>query len=390
MKINEKLLFAAEKNSSKKSLEMPIKEILEEVEKELIVLPQYQTGIRWTIQKSVDLLNYQLLGEAPVSPLSMIEIVDESINEIEQISFITRDKIKGSLAHKKSTTDGQQRISTNLKAYLDDPSFETIVLDLSKGKFIICDNDGRKQYQIPVGKLMNKSLEVFNKYVLANKYLAPYFPTIFTLRSKLLTYNYIINVAQDLTKSQQLEWFEILNNAGSKVPQVQLKLTTLLTEGVDIYTEYTDKFIKILEENNLENLVPVKNTEVSIPIATLNPFVEIALEKEHSLNWSPIPSDAKDNDLCNLEVEVIRSGFEITLRCLTEAIRFIRQNKLIAERIEYVTFLTGFFVYNKDQELTTSQTNKLIEWVKDTDFANKSNSDKRKYFESLIDIRLTN
>lgn len=36
-------------------------------------------------------------------------------------------------------------------------------------------------------------------------------------RTKILSYAYTVNMAEDLSEDEQITWFEVLNNAGSRV-----------------------------------------------------------------------------------------------------------------------------------------------------------------------------
>lgn len=385
MKASRKLSDAISFNPSKSTQLMAIEEIVNRCLVNDILLPQYQTGIRWTIFKYVDLLNYQLSGKAPVSAVSMHEI--QNGDDVEQISYIDRTRVEGNLARKLSTTDGQQRITCNLKTYINDPSFRQIVLDLKKGKFLINPDEVKKDYQIPVGFLMNKDYAELQNYAASRKPLDDNFQLLVFIRTKLLQYNYVVNIGKGMSKIEQLEWFEKLNNAGSKIPGVQLKLTALTKSGIDIYAEYTNKFMDILDEHGLSHLLPMKNTEFSIPIALLNPYIEVATGKEHSQNWSPMPSDVKAKDLCSLNADKIRAGFEQTLESLKRAIQFYRDNGIKVNRYDYITYLTGFFVYMQNEELNSSQTEELLRWHKGTDFTNKSNSERRTIFTELLNLR---
>ena len=387
VKINEELIKAGEQNPTKRSLQMPVKQILEYVDKNEFVLPIYQTGIRWTIEKSLNLMNAQMLGKAPIAPLSMLYITKEKENEVEQINLIDRSKVRGDLAYKYSIIDGQQRIVTNLRAYLDDKEFKNIVLDLVEGKFKVINKElDKEDHQIPIGKLLNKDYSVFEKYALSNDILKANFPTLFVLRNKLHTYNYIINIAEDLTEDEQLQWFEDLNNAGSKIPKVQVETTTLTKKEIDIHVEYIDKFINILKINGMQDLIPKKNSEFSIPVATLNTAIERKLNKTHSLNWSPIPSDVKVKELCELSRDEIIEVFNQTLDGLVKVVDFIKVRNLKIKRIDYITYLTGWFVYNIDRNITEDRYKKAIEWIEMVEFKNKSNSDRRKSYDLLLKI----
>src|SRR5699024_10872176 len=127
------------------------------------------------------------------------------------------------------------------------------------------------------------------------------------IRTKFFSYFYTVNYAQDLSGEEQIEWFDVLNLAGSRVPDVQMKLTRLQIKGLDFYKEYSNIFRDKLEVTGFDNLFLQKNTEVSIPLATLNSAFEIITDREqHILNYSPIPSDTKESLLSDLSPNKLR------------------------------------------------------------------------------------
>ena len=42
------------------------------------------------------------------------------------------------------------------------------------------------------------------------------------------------------------------------------------------------------------------------PISALNPAYELVMNKVHSNNFAPIPSDTKENQLCNISMEDLK------------------------------------------------------------------------------------
>jgi hypothetical protein len=387
--VNEILKKAVTFNPSKKSFQMNVQDLCEEIESKRMVLPLYQTGIRWTLQKNIDLLNFQLLEKAPVSPISINEIVDTSI-AVEQVTFIERKLIEGNIQGKYSVTDGQQRLSCNYKAYTDNDSFKSIVLDVGKGKFYSISGEIQRN-QIPVGKLMNKDVNEFYDYTNNNSFLKKQEvkDVLFSVRSKLFDYNYTVNIAKDLTEDEQVGWFEKLNNAGSRVSGVQIKFAKLLARGTDIYSEYTDIFLSKMTANGYQSLFVQKNTEVSIPIATLNPAYEVVTQKgSHVRNFTPMASDTKENQLCALEISQLQECFKITLLGLEQAMKFIKDNNLTPPtRIDYLTYITGLYVYNNNNELNEAQRKTLMHWYESVNFTNKSNDQRRDIFKNIIEIR---
>lgn len=390
VKINKELAFFAVFDPTKDSKSVSIGTLCKDIEDGKMTLPIFQTYIRWTLEKSVSLLNFQLNGMAPVSPIS-INIIEDIEIATDQVTFVEREFIeKTDVISKYSCIDGQQRLSCNYKAYTDHDDFRCVVLDIRQGKFII--NTGAiKEDQIPVGKLYNRDDKEFDNYLKQHKGLQVFeVQNILTkVRNKFLGYYYIVNYAKDLTEEQQLDWFEVLNLAGSRVTEVQVHLTDMLVKGVDFYKEFSNKFYDTLYESSLHNLFNRKTTEVSIPLATLNAAYEKVHNKEHKLNFSPIPSDAKGMLMGREEdVNKIREMFRITLISLERAINFILENNFInkVDRIDYVTYLTGAYVYIGDTYVNESQQSFLIEWVNKVNFASKGNSQRRQIFSDLIKV----
>lgn len=388
IKINKNLEFYSTFDPTKESKPIALGNLCKDIEEGKITLPIFQTYIRWTLEKSIDLLQFQLDGKAAVSPIS-INIIESKELAVPQVSFIERERIENSeIVGKHSVNDGQQRLSCNFKAYIDHEDFKCIVLDITSGKFKINTGAVTKS-QIPVGKLYNKDPKVFKKYLEEHKELQVFeVQNVLTnVRSKFLGYYYTVNYAKDLTEDEQREWFEVLNLAGSRVTEVEVYLTEMLIKNVDYYKEYSDKFAERLEQSSLNKLFVKKATEISIPLAALNPAYEVLKKKEHSSNFSPIPSDTKPGTISKLDKEEIREVFSMTLKALDRAIDFIEDNNLPEpERIDYVTYLLGLFVYLGENELMDVQKSKVIEWYKNVIFAKKDNGERRNIFERLIKI----
>src|SRR5690606_24534560 len=125
----------------------------------------------------------------------------------------------------QSVVDGQQRLTTNYKAYTNHNDYRNIVLDASKAKFRKID-EAIPDTCIPVGISLNKDPIKIEQYPERKGTLELY--GVFTrVRSKLLAYNYTINIAENLSEEAQSEWFEILNNAGSCVTARQKASSTM-------------------------------------------------------------------------------------------------------------------------------------------------------------------
>lgn len=386
MNINEKLIQAASFNPTKKSHLMSIIDICKKIDEQSISLPLYQRDLSWSIQKCVALLNYQLLGKAPVSPIS-INVINNTTKCVPQVSFINRELLENIERGQYSVVDGQQRLTTNYKAYVNHDDFKTIVLDLEKGLFL--DVSGKiKNYQIPVGVLLNKDDTLLFEYTQKKSSLKSpkVINILIQIKSKIKNYNYTINSAEDLSEDEQIEWFEVLNNAGSRVSIIQMRFSKLKAHGIDIYTQYTIPFRQKL--STFKNFFTPLKTNVSYPIAALNPAYEKVTHKIHSNNYAPIPSDTKEDQLCNLAPEKLITCIILTLKALDFVIKFIEQNNLKKpDRIDYINYLIGYFVFN-EFKINPTINKFLINWYDKVDFTNKSNTDRRDLFNNLIENKI--
>lgn len=377
---------------SKERKDMKISTLCKEIEKGNIVLPVFQTYIRWTKEKVKDLFNFQLSGKAPVAPIS-INLIDDPTQVIEQISFLDRRLLNSeTLIGKFSVADGQQRLSANYRAYINDPEFKNIVLDLRKGCFIIYDLDVQAEptnYQIPVGILYNKDLSVYLNYVNSKSTLKKdnVKDVLSTIRKKHEGYYYVVNFATNLSKDEQIKWFEVLNLAGSQVTEAMVYLTDLLVKGVDFYSEYATPFGELLDDYGYKEFFPRKSAEISIPLAALNPAFYRVTGKEKTNNSSPIPSDVKPKLIGQANVDDIKEMIKITLDSLEETLKFISNTKGIKkpDRIDVITYLVGLFTENNMSEMNDKQKNFLIKWINEVDFINNSNKLRRRKYIELLD-----
>lgn len=388
MKINKKLKAASGFNPTKKSHQMNIFEMCEKIKQNKITLPLYQRDLSWTLKKAVELFNYQLFGKAPISPISINQISGKNL--VPQISFLSRNLVEDEniKADHQSVVDGQQRLSTNFKAYIDHEDFKNIVLDVSKAKFRLIQG-APSESQIPVGILLNQKDEVLESYLLKKhpEDFGTLFAALLQVRSKIKNYNYTINIAENLNEDEQIKWFEVLNNAGSRVTALQIAFSKLKVHGLDIYLDYTYPFREKVNECGFQELFSPHTTNVSYPIAALNPAYEI-IERNgvHNNNMAPIPSDTKEEVLTKLSPDKLREIFTLTLDSLDRVLNFIDVNNLedYIERIDYILYLLGYFAYN--QSVTAESELKLIEWVKNIEFGNKSNKARRDEFARLIEL----
>jgi hypothetical protein len=386
--INRKLDYFSSFDPTKESKPMSLGNLCRDIEEGRLTLPIFQTGIRWKVEKSVELLNFQLTGKAAVAPIS-INIIENKDMAVPQVTFINRHLVpEENLAGKQSVNDGQQRLSCNYKAYTDDDEFRNVVLDITTGKFVLNSGTMRKS-QIPVGKLYNKDPKAFERFIRDNPEMQSFeVQSLLTrIRNKFLAYYYTVNYAKDLSEAEQREWFEVLNLAGSKVTETEVYLTEMLVKGVDYYKDYAEKFGEKLKESGFDNLFVQKATEISIPLAALNPAYEILKQKPHSANFSPMPSDVKASLMSKLKAEELRTIFTWTLEALDKALAFIEIKQLTEpKRIDYITYLLGAFVIMQNAELTSDQEDYLVDWYESVEFAKKDNGVRRKIFDELIEV----
>lgn len=386
MKINfNKLQAASDLNPTKKSQTMTISELSGLIEEGKLTIPMYQRGLSWNDEKVVALFNYQLFGKAPVAPLSLNSIGTN--DDVPQLSFITRESIDDdSNKGKMSVVDGQQRLTTNYKAYSDDESFRNIILDFTQAKFRKI-NGRLRGNQIPVGILLNKQQKVLQDYIYDNlsaNDAIQLFPTAISVRTKLLSYSYTVHIAGNMTENEQIEWFEVLNNAGSRVTMIELALSKFKVHDFDMYAQFINPYKDMVAEFGFEELFSPFSSNVSYPIASLNPAYEKNQKNGiHKKNYAPIPSDTKESMLTKLNKKELDNISNTTLTGLRLALNFIFDNNLqdYITKMQHIMYLTGYFVFIDNDNI---KINDLIDWIKSVSFDNITNGEKRNIFNDLI------
>ncbi|EZY59920.1 hypothetical protein V061_02729, partial [Staphylococcus aureus R0353] len=79
----------------------------------------------------------------------------------------------------------------------------------------------------------------------------------------------------------------------------------------------------------------------------------------------------------------LRKCFKMTLNGLEDALNFIDINSLREpSRIDYISYLSGYFTYNKNASNTSIQN--VINWYNNTNFGNKSNQERRELYNELL------
>lgn len=385
VRINKKIKTAVSFNPTKKSHQLSILDMCKYIKKNKITLPLYQRDLSWNVKKSIALLNYQLFGKAPVAPISFNQM-STSKNSVPQVSFINREIIDMSQieADHQSVVDGQQRLSTNYKAYTNHEDFRNIFLDVATAKFKIV-NGSIKDYHVPVGVILNEDDDVLLEHLQEKKMVQELFPILTQIRSKLMSYNYTINVADNLTEDEQIEWFVALNNAGSRVSALQMSFSKLKLHDFDIYSDYVIPFKEKIQAFGYDELFSPFTTNVSYPVASLNSaFEKIKRNGQHNSNYAPFPSDTKETQITKLDIDDLKKVIALSLEGLDRSLLFLQSNDLeeFIDRMDYILYLVGYFIFNDVLEPEIEK--KLITWVETIDFNNKSNGERRNIFDKLI------
>lgn len=386
--INKNLFITKDYNPTNLSLTLTIKDICQRIDNNEICLPVFQTSMRWSMLDALKFFNYELNGKAPVSAISANLIEDENIS-VRQLSLINRHpiiKTKGCY----SINDGQQRCKSNHAVYAGDSNYDCIVLDLIKGLFILKDKV-LEPHQIPITSLYNKDSKKLYEYIRNNSELNTPDITDFLLdiRNKFMNYKFTINVGRDLSKDEQTDWFDILNRAGSPIPEVQITFSRFLEEGIDIYNDYVIPYRNLINSYGYESSIFQKRSaEVSIAIASLNSAYELITNSIHTNQFSHIASDEKSTSLCKLSVDELKKCFTLTLTNLVKALDFINDKKLLKpKRCEYITFILGLFVKLDGTPLTKTQEAALIDWFNSVNFKGLGNPQRRTIYSDVLKIK---
>lgn len=386
MRLNKKKLSTYNFDPTNSKISRSIRDLNQYIADGVLSLPQYQRDISWSHKKMVALLNYQLFGKAPISPLSLNEILDKE-NATPQIRLIDRQPLSQTeLAKVKwSVIDGQQRLTTNYLAYTNAKEISDVVFDFGKAKFV--ETKSATSNQIPAGVLLNKDIEELKHHLSRMPGYDPtqYYSFIIDIREKLSKYEYTLHIAEDMTQEEQLKWFEVLNNAGSRVSKLQLTFSRSKAYDFDIYTDYANKFKQLASDYGYEELFSPFSTSLSYPVALLNPAYEKLKGAYHKMNYSPIPSDNKAAQLSKLNASQMLQLSEETLNALKRVLDFIEQEgfQCVITRMDYILYLTGFDVL---VGINDANKHSLVKWIQDISFTDKTSSERRKIFADLLEI----
>lgn len=111
---------------------------------------------------------------------------------------------------------------------------------------------------------------------------------------------------------------------------------------------------------------------------------------KHSTNYAPIPSDTKEDVLIKLNIVKFREVLTLTLNSLELSLEFLDEQNLFDKinRIDYILYLIGFFVYSPYTTLNSVPEQvkaELNSWVCTVKFNNQSNSARRSIYNELLD-----
>lgn len=99
-----------------------------------------------------------------------------------------------------------------------------------------------------------------------------------------------------------------------------------------------------------------------------------------------MPSDTKENQLCNLDTEKLRDCINLTLETLEKVLHFIADNDLKQpDRVDYINYLIGYFIFNPSSMIEEQKT-KIITWYNTVNFTNKSNTERRNIYTELLNL----
>jgi len=386
IKINKSLLSAIEINPSKNSVHMDIVDLNKKIKNGEISIPIYQRDLSWTEQQCVNLLNFLLKGSSSVSAISMLE-QKESSNKVQQLHFISREEMnKDELNNVQlSVIDGQQRLSVTYMAYTSDKYLKDIYLDLGRGLFRLIDDDSTvKSNHVPVNILLNEDWNLLYDFYDKHTFDTYARKVVTQIQTKLINYTYTINKATNLDVKEQLEWFKILNNAGSNVTETQISLAYIYDRGIDIYVDYIRKYNTMISDCNIVFKNSRKTAQHNNSITALNiPMMKI-MNKEYKVNFTPIPSDTKAGLLVKANNVQLKEAIEISLNSLKRTLDFIIDNKLtLPDRVEYINFILSYFILNEQLD-ETDYREYIIDWYNKVDFTDLTNTQRRNHFDRFI------
>lgn len=335
----------------------------------------------WPTSRVVDYFNSMIFGNTPVSPIA---INRETLSSYDDVPDIAPDISEGpvmisvSSQYRYVVIDGQQRVSSFHKAYTDDPDVSHIVLDLVSCKFKdvpVADED-----QIPVGKLFNQDISKFFEYV-SDRFSPEDINLLNAIRSKFLGYSIVAMFGYDLFRDEQLEWFTRLNNAGSSMTEAEMLMFKLDAKDLNPYADYVRPYNNMLSSYGFDHLLSSSRARTSYPLTSLNPAIEKMFRSGHKNNYTPIPSDVKIGVIDSFPPSDLKELFTQSLDALKWSLDFFKNRKIRPTRMEYVTYISGFYLL---REPTVASYDMLEKWYRTTVFTDATNTQKRQIYADLL------
>ena len=349
----------------------------------------------WSRHQMVSLLNNVALSNYPITPIAVnietFQSYDPNegfVSSLPKIMKATYERSKNSVlfdqthASKYTVIDGHQRLNCFLKAYTDDPDFAHVVFDLSYCKFreVLTVEDN----QIPVGKLCNKDFSIFMDYV-ADRYDGEVISMLNAIRNKFLNYSILVVYATNLFINEQIDWFTLLNGAGSSLTESEVFLFKLRGKNIDGYQLYVGPYNKMIIEAGFDSLLSTSRARTSYPLTALNPLLEKKFSNNRKNNYTPIPSDVKLGILDAIPPEELKSMFSESLEALRWTLDFFKAKGILPVRMEYVTYISGFYILRNP---TVNSYDMLEHWYRNTLFTDASNTEKRQIYSRLLSMEV--
>lgn len=376
-----------------RSRPVALRELLEYIESNTLVLPFFQRGYVWKKKDVVEFLNYILFKRIPATEIIIgeFEYPGKTISEKKELignhyTIAERKEIEYNGQTILSLVDGQQRITSLYWCYTDDYELKKVVLDAEKGNFVLLANRQMiKDTQIPVGILFNKSETPLKEYLTGNVTLEKVFSELLVIRNKFLSSYFPCNFPKDLDVDEQIDYFITANKKTIQVSADEVSLIKWKRLGVDVINEFTKPFRSNLKDFGYHKYIYKQKENVSFPLCTLIPAYE--MNYFGKCKTAPFSSNKNTATLCEInntnEIRIILSE---TLRAEKMALEFIHKHRPYIRRLEYISYIVGYLIHFNINELVEGDSNYiyLMNWLISTEFRNLSNTERRKVFIDLI------
>lgn len=334
--------------------------------------------IVWTRDHIIAYLNNMIFGNTPISPIA---INIESLNSFsyDLTEEISKKPFEDTTNIQYAVIDGRQRIQLYFKSYTNNPDFANIVLDLSLYRFKIMSD--MEKNSIPIGIIFNENESVFTSYI--SKKTDSQVELLKAVRNRFFKHTIMVMFANNLFRDQQLKWFTELNNAGSSMTGADMLLFKLDAKDNTLkpYESYILPYNNLISNYGFDYLVSSSKAKISYPLTALNPLIELMFRVGHKNNYTPIPSDVKISIIDSIHPNDLRTMFADSLIALNWTLEFLKKIEIIPTRMEYITFISGFYILRNPTE---NAYNVLKTWCEETIFTDTTNTEKRQIYSNLL------